>query len=130
MASRDFVINTEPHVANIGTDQLLFRPEVVGAEFAEAYAKLVDVQTKVNERRGVKSSSTKHAKADAVDPKTLVELNAAMREFLSGLMMPDSQKKFETLAVPDRILVQLLEWVSELYGGGSGKDADGGQSSD
>lgn len=128
MASKNFAINTEPHVATIGNVQLRFQPEVIGSEFASAYAKLVDAQQKVNDRKGAKASSTKHGKAETVDPATLVELNQAMREFLSGLMLPDSQKVFETFQVPDRILVELLQWTSELYGGGSG-NADAGGSS-
>ncbi|WP_224281768.1 hypothetical protein [Streptomyces sp. LS1784] len=37
---RTFTINTEPHVAEIGDVELLFRPEVMGDEFPDAYTKL------------------------------------------------------------------------------------------
>lgn len=127
MAEKSFSINTEPHVANIGNHRLEFLPEVVGTDFAEGYATLVEVQQKV---KTTKASSTKHAKAEGMDPKTLRELHDGMRAFLSGLMMPDSQELFATLRLPDRILVQLLEWVAELYGGGSGKGEGTGSSGD
>lgn len=96
MAEKTFVINTEPHVATIGNDQLAFLPEVIGAAFAEGYAKLVEVQKRVGGKT-TKPSSTKHAKVEDVDPETLAELNDAMRTFLRGLMMPDSQKLFDAM---------------------------------
>lgn len=131
MASRNFEINTEPHVANIGPDQLLFRPEVIGVEFAAGYDKLVKAQERVNAGKAQKATSSKPGKAQNIDTATLVELNDAMRDFLSGLMVPDSATKFATMQLPDRILVQLLQWTAELYGGGgSGNGEDGGSSSD
>jgi hypothetical protein len=117
MASKSFAINTEPHVATIGNDQLLFEPEVIGAEFAEAYAALREVQAQVKKQ------------GDDIESDTLLNINKAMREFVARFMLPDSATKFETLRLPDRILVGLLEWVAELYGGGSG-NAPGGQSSE
>lgn len=129
MAEKTFVINEDPHVANVGQHRLLFVPEVAGAAFAEGYAALVEVQQKVSAGKAAKSSSTKHAKAENFDPKLLTELNDGMRNFLSGLMLPESQELFATLMLPDRILVSLLEWVAELYGGGTG-NGDGGSSGD
>lgn len=163
MATKSFAINTEPHVADVGGTQLLFQPEVVGAEFAQAYAELREVQKSV---KGNKASSTKHAKDDDTSPETLLKLNHAMRSFLSGFMLPESAEIFsrhelthkgevqvftsaeqaaavaeelgvtntlvdKSMRLPDRILVQLMEWVAELYGSAdSGKtDAPGGQSS-
>ncbi|MGH6979060.1 MAG: hypothetical protein ACRED4_07195 [Brevundimonas sp.] len=130
MAEKTFSINTEPHVAIIGNERIEFLPEVVGTDFAEGYAALVEVQQKVNDAKAAKSSSTKHAKGPTMDPRMMLELNSGMRTFLSGLMMPESKERFAEMRLPDRILVNLLEWVAELYGGGSGKSADGGQSGD
>lgn len=126
MASKSFAINTEPHVADVGGTELKFQPEVIGAEFAQAYAGLRAVQSKV---KGNKASSTKHAKEESLDPSVLVEVHEAMRTFIRRFLVEESHAAFDTLRLPDRILVQLLEWVAELYGGGSGND-DGGSSSE
>ena len=124
MATRNFAINTEPHEAVIGGVTLLFEPEVIGAEFAEAYEQLRAVQQKVKGAQAGKASSTKHAKADSVDALVLGELSDAMREFVGTFLVAESREVFASLRLPDRILVQLMEWAAELYGGGSG-DAEG-----
>uniref|UniRef100_A0AAU7GZ65 Tail assembly chaperone n=1 Tax=Streptomyces phage Geonosis TaxID=3158856 RepID=A0AAU7GZ65_9CAUD len=130
MATRTFEIRTEPHEAVIGDVTLQLAAEVVGAEFAQAYASIREVQAKVKAAQGGKSSSTKHAKADGVDAETLTELSEAMRAFVRRFMLPDSQTVFDGMRIPDRVLVKLMEYVAELYGGGSGnQDAAGGTSS-
>lgn len=131
MATKTFEIRTEPHEAVIGANTLLLEPEVIGAEFAQAYASLREVQAKVKGAQAGKPSSTKHAKADGIDAGILTELSEAMRSFVRRFMLPDSQAVFDGLRLPDRILVQLMEYVAELYGGGSGNPvAAGGTSSD
>lgn len=131
MASRSFALNTTPHEATVGSVTLLFEPEVIGAEFAEAYEQLRDVQQKVKGAGGSKASSTKHARAESVDAGVLGELSDAMRKFVGTFLLEESQAAFADLRLPDRILVQLMEWVAELYGSGSGNlDAAGGTSSD
>lgn len=96
MAARTFHINTEPHAASVGDVTLLFQPEVVGAEFASAYAELREVQKSV---KGNKASSTKHAKDDDTSPETLLKLNQAMRSFLAGFMLPESAAVFNRFEV-------------------------------
>lgn len=113
MASRNFALNTEPHEAVIGSETLLFQPEVIGAEFAQAYAGLKEAQKRM-------SAAGEEAGAD-----DLLSVNEAMRGFLARLMLPESVKVFDGMQLPDRVLVQLLEWVAELYGGGSGNDRGG-----
>lgn len=128
MATRTFTLNTSPHEAVIGNTVLFLQPEVDGATFVEAYAGLRDAQAKVT---GTKASSTKHAKAVDTDPETLRELSAAMRGFIRRFLLEDSTGPFDALSLPDRILVQLVEYLAEIYGGGSGnRDADGGTSTD
>lgn len=107
MASKNFAINTEPHDATIGDKTLYFVPEVEGSEFMTAYAALRDVQKEL----GSEESAT---------AEQLMLINTAMRDFLKGLMLPDSQDEFDDMKLPSRVLVQLLEWTAELYGGGSG----------
>jgi hypothetical protein len=106
VATKSFAINTEPHRAEVGEHVLLFQPEVVGAEFAQAYSGLRDAQKRVKDV------------GDDVGAADLLAVNEAMRSFLSGLMLPESVKVFEEMRLPDRVLVQLLEWVASLYGGG------------
>lgn len=123
--TRTFEIRTEPHEAVIGSDKLLFEPEVIGSEFAQAYEALKIVQKKVNDAKGSKASSTKPAKADSLDASVLSELSAAMRDFVSKFLLAESRPVFDGLRLPDRVLVQLMEYVAELYGGGSGNAAGG-----
>lgn len=132
MAEKTFAIRTDPHVINIGDARLLLEAEVIGAEFAQAYSALRESQLKVT---GRKSSSTKHAKEESTDPAALAELHEAMRQFIRGFLLPESLDAFDALRLPDRILVQMLEFAAELYGSGSGKDqeavdAPGGPSGD
>lgn len=130
MASKSFALNTEPHVAEIGQDKLSFLPEVTGPEFADAYTKLRDVQTKAKAiESGGKASSSKPAKS--INRDDLVALTEATRGFIAEFLLDDDEKsRFEGMRIPDRILAQLMEWIVELYGGGSGNGDDGGQSSD
>lgn len=131
MATKTFEIRTQPHEAVIGPHTLLLEPEVIGSEFAQAYAAIREVQAKVKGAQASKGSSTKHAKVDGLDADVLTELSEAMRAFVRRFMLPDSQTVFDGMRVPDRILVKLMEYVAELYGGGSGNPAAaGGTSSD
>jgi hypothetical protein len=125
VATKSFAINTEPHLADVGGTVLKFQPEVIGADFAQAYAELRTVQAKV---KGNKASSTKHAKEENLDPAVLVEVHDAMRAFIRRFLLEESYAAFDTLRLPDRILVQLLEWTAELYGGGSGNGRGGSSS--
>lgn len=117
MSSKTFNINTVPHEAKIGNDVLYFIPEVIGTDFMTGYSEL--------------SAVTKAAsdKGDDARPEDYAKLSAAMREFLSKLMLPKSVTAFADMVLPDRVLVQLIEWSAELYGGGSGKAGNTGPSS-
>ena len=107
MATKKFALNTSPHVAEIGDEiKLLFRPEVVSSEFLDMYE---DLQTARRDLENV----------DDLDAGQLRTALAAVREFLAGLMLPESAEEFVHIQLPDRVLVELLEWVMEIYGGGS-----------
>lgn len=128
MTTRTFTLNTEPHEAIIGDVTLFFEPEVLGAEFVQAYTRLREAQVKVS---GTRATSSKAGKAADTDPKALLELTQTMRSFVRDLLMPESRETFDGLRLPDRILIQLVEYAAELYGGGSGNPAaDGGTSTD
>lgn len=119
MAERTFEIRTEAHKANIGAKTLLFEPETNGAAFAGAYAKLKEAQQKLT------------AAGDNIGEEELTAVNTGMRDFVRRFLLEESKAGFDEMAIPDRVLVQLLEWTAELYGGGSGKsDAPGTSSSD
>lgn len=132
MAERVFEIRTEPHVARVGGHVFEFEPEAIGAEFVTAYTELQRVQAEASDKLTPrKASSTKHAKAAEADLSVVAELEAAMRGFLSGLMVPASRERFAEARIPQRVLISMIEWTAELYGGGSGNpDAVTGTSSD
>lgn len=117
MATKSFAIRTEPHEALIGDVRLLFVSEVIGAVFAQAYAELRDVQKAVNDAQSAKDGS--------FDPAVLTELHEAMRSFVRTFLTPESHSAFNSMQLPDRVLVQLIEWTGELYGGASGNDRTG-----
>lgn len=123
---RSFVVRTKPHKANIGDTTLLLLPEVVGAEFMTAYIKLRDAQKKVS---GAKGNSVKAAKVEDTSPEALAEATKAMHSFIRGLLMPESVPVFEGMRLPDRVLIELIEWAAELYGGGTGKSPEAGGTS-
>ncbi len=133
MASKSFALNTEPHEATVGDLVFYFEPFVTGAEFAEAYADLTAVQAKLKAAKGAKATSGKPAKADnTMDPKLLAEVSDAMRTFILQFMVTGDQlTAFANLKVPDGLLVDVINWLAELYGGSSGNDPEpGGTSSD
>lgn len=113
MASKSFTINTEPHTAVIGDTTLSFFPEVSGAAFAGSYADLREAQKAIT------------AAGDNVGSVELVAVSEAMREFLSSFMLDESAKVFDAMTLPERILIQLIEFISELYGSGGGNDRGG-----
>jgi hypothetical protein len=117
MTRKTFAINVVPHEIVIGETELLLEPEVLGAEFADAYAALKEVQGHLTDA------------GDNISPDLLKDVNGAMRSFIHGFLLPESRPVFEGLKLPDRILVAVLEHVAELYGGGSQGNDDGGPSS-
>jgi hypothetical protein len=48
-----------------------------------------------------------------------------MREFLDSFLLENSRPAFAALKLPNRVLVQMLEYITELYGGGQGNDDTG-----
>lgn len=145
MATKDFAIRTENHVANFGDlGTLEFVPEILGDEFLQGYTQVMDAQKALGDNPDLTS----------MDPTVLREVYGNMRQFLASLMTPESAERFlrfevikggKTVAhfrsraeaearagelggsssvedkswrLPDRVLVELMEWTTELYGGG------------
>ncbi|MFF2964221.1 hypothetical protein ACFVT1_36260 [Streptomyces sp. NPDC057963] len=113
MARKSFALRTESHVAEIGDDiELEFQPEVMGDEFLDAYEALQDTYTEL----GVDPSN-----AAGMTPAQLRTTTDAVRAFLAGLMLPESAAQFDTMRLPHRVIVALLEWTMEIYGGNGGQ---------
>ncbi|MDP4501076.1 hypothetical protein [Nonomuraea turcica] len=110
MARKSFQLQTEPHVAEIGDTELLLRPEVMGDEFLDMLEELQATYRDL----GVDLGNVATLNAEQLKPAV-----AAVRRFLAEFMLPESAELFAGMRLPDRILVQLLEWVIEIYGGGS-----------
>lgn len=108
MARKSFTVNTEPHVAEVGGKEYEFQPEVLGDEFLDGYAALKD---------GYKEAGIDPNNLEDVDPAALRKITVALRSFLTRLMLPASAEHFATARIPDRVLVELLEWINEVYGG-------------
>jgi hypothetical protein len=146
VATKDFAIRTEPHVARLGElGELHFTAEVFGDEFLDGYHKIQEAQRALSGDDDLSK----------LDPAVLGQIYASMRNFLGGLLTPESaarwqrfevikagktvahfRSRFEaeekaaalggtarvedrSMRVPDRVLVELLEWTTELYGGGN-----------
>lgn len=144
VATKKFAINTEPHVAEIGDDyQLLFRPEVMGDEFLDAWARLQQTLQDL----GIDEGNLRGAPAEK-----LRLANRAVRVFLRTFMLEDSARLYAWwevrdkagkivagygdpveaeaaaaklkgatvtdagLVLPDRVQTQLLAWIQEVYG--------------
>ncbi|WTW95385.1 hypothetical protein OG216_19275 [Streptomycetaceae bacterium NBC_01309] len=145
MARKTFTLNTQPHVAEIGETELLFQPEVMGDEFLDAYSGLQDTTKTL----GVDLSDLANVDVDQLRAVTTAlrtflarlmlpesaERFACWTVQVGGKVVgtySSSQDAAEAAAsrknakvadrsmrLPDRVLVELLEWAVELYGGGS-----------
>lgn len=113
---RSFALNTTPHVAVVGPHRFEFECESNGAEFADAYSALREAQRAITDA------------GENVGAAELKIVSAGMRNFVTRFMLDESKAMFASVTLPDRVLVQMLEFVAELYGSGKA-GADGGQSS-
>lgn len=112
MARKSFAIRTEPHVAEIGDVELLLVPEVYGSAFLDAYEKLREMQKRLGDD------------LSNAEPGSLRAVTTSIREFLSSLMLPESAETFLSMRLPDRVLIELMEWALALYANG---EEDGGR---
>lgn len=98
MARKTIALNTEPHVIEVGGVELLFQPEAHGVAFVDALGHIKTVQ-----------KAAAAGPDDTIpDPEVLKDAYVAMRNFLHGLMLPDSA-------------LQFLRW--EVVAGGKGVSA-------
>lgn len=144
MATRKFALNTEPHVADIGGTELKFQPEVFGDEFMDAYVELRDTQ----KAKGVDMDNLAEADPKEVRrtvralrlflARQMLEDSADLFLRLNVVKDGDTLETFhdfdqaedyatqhegarvvDALRLPTRVIVELLEWVVELFGGGN-----------
>jgi len=109
MANRKFALHTEPHVAEIGDDLVFeFQPEVMGDEYLDEYEALKERLAAVGLAGG---------DVENVDVAALRESVAATRDFLAGLMLPESAERFGKTRLPNRVVTDLFQWTLELYAG-------------
>ncbi|MGX1514044.1 hypothetical protein [Streptomyces collinus] len=147
MATKSFSLNTEPHVASVGETDLLFQPEVMGDEFMDALGELRDVQKAAS---GVDLEDLQTLDPDALRAASRAlrgflaqlmlpesaALFTSLEVIADGARVATYQDREEAqqhadgiagakvqdaLRLPDRVLVELMEWVTELYGGGADK---------
>jgi hypothetical protein len=141
MSRKSFSLNTEPHEAVIGDVVLKFVPEVYGDEFLDAYAQLREAQKAVSGnledagteelRKSMDSLRTFLAdlmteesreafnRVDVVKGSEVVESFqswGAAEEYAQEL---DGATVVQHTRLPARVLAELMEWVAELYGGGT-----------
>lgn len=146
MAKKSFALNTEPHVADVGGTELHFQPEVMGDEFMDALAGLKTAQKAasgidLDDLQSVDPQALRTAArglrvflAELMLPESaavFLRLNVVRAGVvLESFQDPDEAAAFaeesgegarvvDELRLPDRILVDLMEWVTELYGGGA-----------
>ncbi|WP_030236752.1 hypothetical protein [Streptomyces sp. NRRL S-350] len=145
MATRTFALNTVPHVAEIGPHKLSFEPEVYGDEFLDAYEKLRNSQAELgvdlNDLGNVEPAKLRQVVgslrvflASLMLPESAavfarwdvvaggVAVGSYSEPGLAAKAAAEQEGatvKDESLRLPDRVLVELLEWAVELYGGGA-----------
>jgi hypothetical protein len=144
VARKTFTINTEPHVADVGGTELLFQPEVMGDQFLDHYEQLRDAQAALGvdvgdlskveparlrevvgalrtflARMMMPESAARFARYEvtAAGKKLGVFVDPAEAAELAG-RRKGGKVEDKSMPLPDRVLVELLEWVVELYGGG------------
>lgn len=142
MATKSFSFNTAPHVTTVNGRDLLFEPEAMGDEFMDAFTELKEAQAAAS---GIDLSTLDPAKLRGAAPGlrqfvACLMLTESAQQFLAMEIVKEGEvlsthanwDEAETVAeqhggahtkwampIPDRILVALMEWVTELYGGGA-----------
>jgi hypothetical protein len=146
VATKNFAFNTEPHVATVNGTELRFEAEVMGDEFMDAFGELRDAQKAAQgidledlstldpaalrgASRGLRGFLARLMLQE--DAQRFLALNVVAKdgvllsthqdwdEAQSAADIVDGARVKWAMPMPDRILVELMEWVTELYGGGT-----------
>lgn len=152
---KTFALNREPHVADIGETQLLFQPEVMGDDFVEAYTALRSTQqasgVNIDDMDGIDPDQLRKVSRgmrtflghlmlpESAELFTRLDVVKGGK-ILGSFAEPEEAEAFaakakgggakvtDSLRLPDRVLVELLEWVVSLYSGGSRPPTSSGDS--
>ncbi|MFD8509720.1 hypothetical protein ACFV27_01040 [Streptomyces antimycoticus] len=147
MAKKTFALNSEPHIATVGGTDLEFLPEVMGDEFMDAFAELREAQQAakgldMNDLSTLDPAALRGAargmraflarlmlpeSATAFTRLNVVRGDQVLGSFQDWDQAQEAADAAEgggarvvwAMPLPDRVLVELLEWVVELYGGGA-----------
>lgn len=117
MARQRISLETKPHVIELDglpdrpgeVLELLFKPEVYGDEFLDAYGELQD------QLNDAGLTSERDLEGGGIDKDKVRKGNDAVREFLAGFMLPNSAELFATLRLPDWVLTRMTQTLVELY---------------
>lgn len=146
MATKSFSLNTDPHIAEIGDAiELLFLPEVMGDEYLDHYGALteryqslgidlknptgMDAKTLRAASAGVRDflvelmvpeSAKEFSQWDVVDGKGKVVASFLRNSEATAKAekAKDHAVVFAGMRLPDRVIIELLEWSMTLYGAG------------
>ncbi|KPI33261.1 hypothetical protein OV450_1349 [Actinobacteria bacterium OV450] len=142
MARKSFALNTENHVADVGGTELLFYPEVDSDQFLDAYEQLQAAYKGANidpsdlasisvERLRAITGSLRSFLTDFMLPESasvFTRWEVRVGDTVTGTYRTeaDAQSAAEGqvgaevvnagMRLPDRVLVQLMEFVMEVYG--------------
>lgn len=138
-------INTEPHECEVGPHTLLFQPEIYGDDFLDNYSQLQEIQKEfsgadLNEVSGtrlrglyteMRAFLARLMTDECADRFNRFEVHAEGKPVVAFRTREGADAhaekigatdriKDESIRLPDRVLVELMEWVVELYGSGEG----------
>lgn len=142
MAIKQISLNTEPHVAEVGPHRLLFQPEIFGDQFLDSFSRLQEVQKQFSgaeltamsgDQVRILYQEMRAFLARLMTPESAEEFisfevvwgddrsgpyssREAAQQFADALG-DDAKVVDRSILLPDRVLVELMEWVVELYGG-------------
>jgi hypothetical protein len=141
---RSFALNKTPHVADLGDVELKFQPEVMGDEFLEGYVNLQAAYQGLSGGVGNDGAGMDLEQAAGIirELRTfllnllLPESKEVFSRFVvlaggkevsvhltrtSAEIAADGVKgatvRDESLQLPLRVLMEILEWIATLYGG-------------
>ncbi|WP_327385076.1 hypothetical protein [Streptomyces sp. NBC_01207] len=142
MASKTFALNVDPHVATVAGVDLLFQPEVMGDQFLDAFEALQasyrnlggdmdDLSTVDGDALRKVTGSVRQFLAEMMLPESAkvflqFEVHDARGKVLGSYGSRTEAENRATakgatvvdvgMQLPDRILIELMEWVMEVHG--------------
>lgn len=144
MAQRDFAVRTEPHVARLGDlGELHFVAEVFGDEFLDGYHRVTEAQRAIGGEEDLtkmdpatlrqvyhsmreflgslmtQESAERWLRFEVIKGGKVVDHYRSRAQAEEKAAEVNGRAEDKSIRVPDRVLLELLEWTVELYGGGN-----------